>query len=120
MKLDEIVVAVEAEILVPPPGELDLVCGLASDLMSDVLHLAKPQSLLITGLTNAQAVRTAEMADLPAILFVRGKCPPPETLELAQRSGIAIALCPYTLYEACGRVFRAGLPGRGKVECLSA
>jgi hypothetical protein len=117
MRLKEIIVAVDGEIVVNPPSELDLVQGFASDLMSDVLHLAKPHSLLITGLTNIQSIRTAEMADLPAILFVRGKCPPPEVLELAKHVGIAILLSPYTMFETCGQLFRAGLLGQGKVDC---
>jgi hypothetical protein len=120
MKLEDIVAVTEGELLVPSPLDLDLQYGFASDLMSDVLHYAQPQTLLLTGLTNLQSVRTAEMADLPAILFARAKCPPLDTLELARQVGIAVVSSPYTLYEVCGLLFRAGLAGQGKLGCRKA
>ena len=50
----------------------------AADLMSDVLRLNTEGLLLITGMANPQVIRTAEMADIPFILFVtsrsRQKC----------------------------------------------
>jgi len=116
MKLEEIVAVVDGQILVAPPSELNLTYGCASDLMSDVLNLIHPKSLLITGLVNVQSVRTAEMADLPAILFVRAKSPPPETLQLAKELGIAVMVSPYRMFDCCGRLFQAGLRGLGKVQ----
>jgi len=82
----------------------------ASDLMSDVLRYDLTQGLLITGLANPQIVRTAEMADVAAILLVRGKVPPAETLELAEQVGIPIIGSQLIMFEACGRLYRAGLP----------
>lgn len=89
-----------------------------ADLMSDVLAFAKPGSLLITGLTNVQIVRTAQMMDLPAIVFVRGKRPQESTLELAQKVGVPIILVRKSMYETCGILFGAGIipceiPDRG-------
>lgn len=115
MTLDEIVSIVDGEILVGLPFDPEIRYGFASDLMSDVLTLAEPQVLLITGLTNPQTVRTAEMADMPVILFVRGKRPQLETIELARQIGIALLLSPYTMFDACGLLYRAGLQGLGKV-----
>ena len=64
--------------------ELELTSGGAADLMSDVLAFTTDgNSLLFTGLTNQQVVRTAEMANVGAIVFVRGKQPPSATIELA-------------------------------------
>ena len=82
----------------------------ASDLMSDVLTFRGPGSLLLTGLTNAQVVRTAEMSDFAAICFVRGKKPLPETVELAQEKEIPLFVTPQSMYESCGRLYAAGLP----------
>ena len=42
-------------------------------LMSDVLTVEADDAVLITGLANIQAIRTAEMADISCILFVRDK-----------------------------------------------
>ena len=62
--------------------EVRSACG--SDFMSDVLAYVKNQALLLTGLVNPQVVRTAEMMDMKCIVFVRGKQPEENILELAQ------------------------------------
>jgi predicted transcriptional regulator len=89
--------------------EVQSACG--SDLMSDVLCYGKSRGLLITGLTNPQAVRTAEMAELAAVCFVWGKQPPKETLELALESQIPLIVTGDSLYVACGKLYAAGLRG---------
>lgn len=81
-----------------------------SDLMSDVLAFAKPGALLLTGLTNPQTIRTAEMMDLRAVCYVRGKQPPPETLELAKEKNIVVLATDLKLFEACGKLYTAGMP----------
>ncbi len=83
-------------------------CG-ASDLMSDALSFMKPGSLLLTGLVHPQSVRTAEMAGLAAIVYVRGKIPPPEVISLADELNIPLIASPYGMYEICGRLYGAGL-----------
>jgi predicted transcriptional regulator len=85
-----------------------LSCG-ASDMMSDVLSFMKPGSLLLTGLIHPQAVRTAEVADLAAIVFVRGKNPGSEVISLAEELGIPLVASPYSMYEISGRLYNAGL-----------
>ncbi|HOG48478.1 MAG TPA: DRTGG domain-containing protein [Anaerolineae bacterium] len=92
-------------------GNITMACG--ADLMSDVLAFTHAGTLLLTGLTNPQVVRTAEMAGIRAIIFVRGKRPPRETIALAEEKGIPLLATRYTLYEACGRLYNAGLPGCG-------
>ena len=89
--------------------EVQSACG--SDLMSDVLCFGKSRGLLITGLTNPQAVRTAEMAELAAVCFAWGKQPPKETLELALESQIPLIVTGDSLYAACGKLYAAGLRG---------
>ncbi len=91
----------------------EITSGGAADLMSDVLAFARPDSLLLTGLVNPQVVRTAEMAGIRAIVFVRGKRPPAETIHLAEEIGLPLFSTRYTMYEACGRLYAAGLPGHG-------
>lgn len=84
-------------------------CG--CDLMSDVLAFTRPGSVLLTGLTNPQVIRTAEMMDLKAVVFVRSKRPDSAIIEMAKSMQLVIILSPYPLYESCGRLFMAGLPG---------
>jgi predicted transcriptional regulator len=112
MKLRDLMEVVEAELIVGEERlDLEIEKAFASDLMSDVLAFATEGSLLLTGLTNAQVVRTAEMVDLAAILFVRGKRPQPEAVRLAQSKGIPLLTTPFILFETCGRLYCSGIVG---------
>ena len=91
--------------------QVNMACG--ADLMSDVLAFTHTGTLLLTGLTNPQVVRTAEMAGIVAIVFVRGKYPPPETISLAESKEVPLLASRYTMYETCGRLYCAGLPSCG-------
>ena len=84
-------------------------CG--CDLMSDVLAFTRPGSVLLTGLTNPQVVRTAEMLDLKAVVFVRSKRPDERTIKMAESLQLVLILSPHPLYESCGRLYTAGLGG---------
>lgn len=92
-------------------AEVTMACG--ADLMSDVLAFTHAGTLLLTGLTNPQVVRTAEMAGVQAIIFVRGKFPPPETITLAEQKHIPLLASRYTMYESCGRLYQQGLGSCG-------
>jgi len=82
----------------------------AADLMSDVLASIQPEAVLVTGLCNPQVIRTAHMADVAAIVLVRGKTPPKETIALAEQEGIPFISTPFGMFEVCGRLHRAGIP----------
>jgi len=88
----------------------------AADLLSDVLAYAKQGTLLLTGITNQQVVRTAEMLELLAIIFVRGKRPDAETINLAKSKNIPMLTTKYILFETCGRLYNCGL--RGCIESV--
>jgi len=112
MKLKDIQRILEAEVLAGADLlDEDVVMACGSDLMSDVLSFAKSASLLLTGLINPQVVRTAEMADLAAICFVRGKKPEQETVRMAEAKNIPLLTTPLPMFESCGRLWRQGLPG---------
>lgn len=81
----------------------------ASDLMSDVLALGKPGMLLITGLATVQSVRTADIIEAKAILYVRGKKPDQESIALAKKKGIPLLSTEFLMYQACGFLFGRGL-----------
>ena len=81
----------------------------AADLMSDVLASIQPEAVLVTGLCNPQVVRTAHMADVAAIILVRGKHAPSETIDLANSEAIPIISTPHGMYETCVRLNQAGL-----------
>lgn len=87
--------------------ELDWAC--ATDLMSEVLYYSHRNSLLITGLTKQQAIRTADIADIKVVVFTRGKEPDVETLSLAEEKGITLMITPYSMFTACGILYERGL-----------
>ena len=81
----------------------------ASDLMSDVLTLEQDNVVLITGLATLQTIRTAEMADINCIIFVRNKKVSPEMIRLANEAGINLIECRYSMFRASGLLYQAGL-----------
>ena len=83
--------------------------GCGADLMSDVLASIQPDAVLLTGLCNPQVVRTAQMSDVSAIVFVRGKNPQEETINLANMEGIPLISSPFGMFELSGRLYKAGL-----------
>lgn len=90
-------------------NEVNSACG--CDMMSDVLAFVKDQAVLLTGLCNPQVVRTADMMDMRCIVFVRGKKPTPDIIELAKDSGIVILTSDLRMYAACGLLYSNGLQG---------
>jgi len=87
----------------------EILGGCGADLMSDVLASIQPEAVLLTGLCNPQVVRTSVMADVAAIILVRGKTPPPETIALAEKERIALVSSPFGMFELCGRLYASGL-----------
>lgn len=90
--------------------------GFGSDLMSDVLAYVSGRTVLLTGLTNTQVIRTAEMADLNAIIFVRGKKPEQDLVDLAIENNIIIMMTKDTMYTASGKLYSNGLQGV-QIDC---
>jgi hypothetical protein len=77
----------------------------AADLMSDVLVDARPGCVLVTGLINVQVIRTAAIADLAAVVFVRGKAVPADVVDLARQMKVPVFASDESLFEAAGRLF---------------
>ena len=89
--------------------EVHSACG--SDMMSDVLAFVKDQSVLLTGLTNPQVIRTAEMMDIICIVFVRGKEPDEQMIHMAKEAQIALLSAQQRMFTACGLLYSIGLRG---------
>jgi len=117
MMLERIREILDAELLVGSGAEsLDIQTVSSSDMMSDVLCFSKSPHLLLTGLINPQSVRTAEVAEIKAVCFVRGKKPPQETVELAKKSGICLLATHCSMFTASGKLYAAGLSGGNDVH----
>ncbi len=112
MKLNEIIDILDAAILT---GEEHLDkkfrrCA-AADLMSDILAGLSEGCILLTGLTSVQVVRTAIVAEVEAIVFVRDKTPPDEVVEMARAHNLPLLSTPLSMFVACGRLHGCNLTG---------
>lgn len=81
----------------------------ACDMMSDVLACPDEIHCLLTGLINQQVIRTADMMDIGLVIFVRGKCPPAEVVEMARQRDMVVMMTRCRMFTACGRLYQAGL-----------
>ena len=112
MKIAEIKEVLEARIICGEEWidrEIETACG--ADMMSDVLAFLKEQAVLLTGLCNPQVVRTAEMMDIVCIIFVRGKMPTEEMIELAMEREVPLLVTSHRMFSACGILYDYGLRG---------
>jgi predicted transcriptional regulator len=111
MQLTNIIQLIEGKVLTSSaPLDAEVAGGCGADLMSDVLASVQPQAVLLTGLCNPQVVRTAQMADVAAVVFVRGKMPAQDVIDLANEEEIPLITTPCGMFELCGRLYKAGLP----------
>ena len=112
MKISEIVKLLEAEIYVGEDKvDMDMHSACGSDMMSDVLAFVKEQAVLLTGLVNSQVIRTCHMMDIRCVVFVRGKQPSEDILNLAAENGMVIMSTKIRMYTACGILYEKGLRG---------
>jgi predicted transcriptional regulator len=96
--------------------EVQSACG--ADLMSDVMAFVKEKVVLLTGLVNPQSLRTAELLDIRVVVFVRGKKPTEDLVDMARENGMILMSTKYSMFLACGRLYEAGLRGGGVREIL--
>ncbi|MGM0452026.1 MAG: hypothetical protein ACQERN_02520 [Thermodesulfobacteriota bacterium] len=113
MKLPQLIEKLDAELIAGnacPETEYHKVG--ASDFMSDILAAALSEgSVLLTGLTTVQAVKTAVISGVGAVGFVRGKKPPQEVIDVAQTHGIPLLSTPCSMFISCGRLYAEGFTG---------
>ena len=89
--------------------EVKSACG--SDMMSEVLAFSKDHSVLLTGLCNQQTIRTAEMMDIQCIVYIRGKVPAEEVVEMARERDLIVMTTGHRMFSSCGLLYKAGLTG---------
>ena len=112
MRLSEIKDLLHCEVLA---GEEDLSIDVqqvvASDGMSEILAFARSHELMITGLTNIQSIRTADIAGVSAVVYCRGKRPDKKVVDFAQQKKIPVLVTPMVMFDICGILFAKGLKG---------
>lgn len=112
MKLAEIRDILKADVLIGEDLlEKNILGAGGADLMADILAAAAKDAVLLTGLTTEHVIRTAKIADVGAVVFVRGKKPKKEAVELARSYHLPILLTDYSLFVSCGRLYMNGLRG---------
>ncbi len=114
MTIHEAAKIIEAEIVCNEElASLEVFSACGADLMSDVMAFVKDQVMLLTGLINAQVIRTANLMDIGAICFVRGKQPSPEMIDMAKELDIILLTSKLPMFISCGKLYEAGLKGSG-------
>lgn len=112
MKRSKIVELLDARIICggdQPDREISSACG--ADMMSDVLAFTKHNAILLTGLVNNHVLRTAEMLDIQDIMFVRGKNPTEDLVEMAEDMDMVLMSTSLPMFEACGVLYSNGVKG---------
>jgi len=110
MTVTEAVSLLEGEIFCGKEnGDREILSACGADLMSDVMAFVKERVLLLTGLVNPQVIRTAELLDIHAIIFVRGKNPSADMIDMAIESDIILGGTKLPMFVSCGKLYEAGL-----------
>ena len=91
--------------------ELDVTQVVASDGMSEILAFARSKELMITGLTNIQSIRTADIAGVSAVIYCRGKLPDEKVIEFARQKNIPVLATKMGMFNICGVLYNRGLKG---------
>ncbi|MCK4763728.1 MAG: hypothetical protein KAW12_16120 [Candidatus Aminicenantes bacterium] len=129
LEIGQIKEALKADVLVCRDRLKSKVSGIyASDLMSDVLAYGREGACLLTGLNTVQAVISSHMADLKAIVFLRGKKPGPDIRKFAEEKGIVVLTTKADMFDACIKIARAdghlrptnGIMMRGKEKNITS
>ena len=111
MKVSEICSILNAKAFNEVDEDLEIECGCGCDLMSDVLAFNHNNNVLLTGAVNPQMIRTCEVVDTRVVVLVRDKQPSEEIIELATDAEIHLLGTHYSMFEACGHLYDAGLRG---------
>ena len=115
MKIEEIINIVRAEVLQKEGNwDIDIKYGFAADLLSDTLFIIGREEeyiLLITGVTNASAIKTAKILDIPVVLIVRGKPVEENAIEKKKKEKIVLLRTKLIMFVTCGLLYKAGMEG---------
>ena len=116
MKLKEITSILDAEVICGDDNlDREITMAYGSDMMSAILAFTQAGALLLTGLTNSQVIRTAEMAEISAVCFVRNKKPEKDTVDMAIKKNILLFATPLSMFESCGRLYKRGIHGFNEI-----
>jgi len=112
MTLHEIRELLQCEVLTGGDNlQVDVTQVVASDGMSEILAFARSNELMVTGLTNIQSIRTADIAGVSAVIYCRGKLPEKKVIEFAGQKRIPVLVTKMGMFDICGVLYDRGLKG---------
>ena len=80
-----------------------------SDMLSDVMAGAQSGNLWVTVQTHKNIVPAANLVDVSAVVITNGKKIPTETVELANKHGIAMFATTMMTFDLVGKLYGMGL-----------
>jgi len=84
-----------------------------SDMVSDVMAGAKAGNVWVTVQTHKNIAAAANLVDLAAVIIVRGKKIPEDTIQMADRAKMTIFATDEDTYQVAVKLYEAGIkPGK--------
>jgi len=80
-----------------------------SDMVSDVMAGAKAGNIWVTVQTHKNIVAAANLVDVPAIIVVRGKKIPEDTIQMADRVGVTVFGTDLDSFQIAVKLHEAGI-----------
>ena len=80
-----------------------------SDMVSDIITGAKANGILVTLQTHKSLIAAANLVDVAAIVFVRGKRPAGDVVELATKAGIGLFVIDADTWSFTMRLHELGI-----------
>jgi len=87
----------------------DIDGGFVSDMVSDVMAGAQAGNVWVTVQTHKNVVAAANLVDIAAIIVVRGKKIPEETIQMADRAKMTMFLTDLDTFQVAIKLYEAGI-----------
>jgi serine kinase of HPr protein (carbohydrate metabolism regulator) len=108
MKLKEIVKKLDLSELTKIEDK-DINGVFISDMLSDVMSIAKPDDLWLTVQTHKNIISAANLVDIGVVVIAHNKKVPKETIELANRFNISMVSSDLSTFEIVSKLIEVGL-----------
>lgn len=80
-----------------------------SDMVSDIITGAKANVILVTLQTHKSLIAAANLADVAAIVFVRGRKPPEDVIGLAVKTEIGLFVTDADTWSFATKMYELGI-----------
>jgi len=107
MKVQEIQDCIAGEAKVPGDPAAEIQDAYTSDLLSDVMGNAPPNSVLITVQGHKNTVAVANLVGMPAIILCNGRGVPQDMKDSAEQEGIALYATKLDQFTASYKIAQA-------------